>query len=172
LNMFISTADELFGLITTIRHPSHSVKHVPWTVFTFGSYDWEHINNTCIVISDANDMQQIFSSEQHPTLWCAIPALEQLQTTWEKKWDMLRYVLYQGAIQKGLNKIGKYYRKFINKPVYVLALVLHPYYKLNYITMAWGGQEEQARELAAGNQNTKNWHGKALQVVEKTMQAY
>jgi hypothetical protein len=50
--------------------------------------------------------------------------------------------------------------------------VFHPYYKLNYIKMAWGGQEEQAREFAAGNRNTKNWYNEALKVVEKTMQAY
>jgi hypothetical protein len=71
---------------------------------------------------DANDIQQIFFSEQHPTLWHAIPALEQLQTLWEKKWDMSQYALYGGAIQKGLDKIGKYYRKFDDKPVYMLAL--------------------------------------------------
>ena len=30
-------------------------------------------------------------------------------------------------------------------------LVLHPYYKLAYIKIAWGGPEEQADEIAAGN---------------------
>jgi hypothetical protein len=125
--MFISTADELFGPITTILRPSRSVKHILWMVFTFGSHDWERINDTHVVISDANDMQQIFSSEQHPTLWRAIPALEHLQTTWEKKQDMPQYVLYLGVIQKGLDKIGKYYRKFDDKPVYVLALGMCPH---------------------------------------------
>ncbi|KAG2062796.1 hypothetical protein BDR04DRAFT_1123701 [Suillus decipiens] len=99
------------------------VKHIIYI-----SHDWEHINDTCIVISDANNMQQIFSSKQHPTLWCAIPALKQLQTLWEKKWDM-SYILATELPYK----------------------VLHPYYKLNYIKMAWGGQEEQVREFAAGN---------------------
>ena len=50
--------------------------------------------------------------------------------------------------------------------------VLHPYYKLDYIKMAWGGPEEQAQELAAGNQNAMNWYDTALQIVEKTMQEY
>jgi hypothetical protein len=35
--------------------------------------------------------------------------------------------------------------------------VLHPYYKLAYIKHAWGGPEEQAAEIAAGNPDAKDW---------------
>lgn len=38
--------------------------------------------------------------------------------------------------------------------------------------MAWGGPEEQAKERAAGNPNTKDWYDKALKVVEQTMEEY
>ena len=34
-------------------------------------------------------------------------------------------------------------------------LVLHPYYKLIYIEMAWGSAEEQKLECEAGNPNAK-----------------
>jgi hypothetical protein len=44
--------------------------------------------------------------------------------------------------------------------------VLHPYYKLNYIEMAWGSEKEQAAEIAAGNFDAKNWHAEALKTVE------
>jgi hypothetical protein len=44
-------------------------------------------------------------------------------------------------------------------------LVLHPYYKLAYIKMAWGGAEEEKMEHEAGNLNAKDWHDEALQVV-------
>jgi hypothetical protein len=37
---------------------------------------------------------------------------------------------------------------------------------LYYIKLAWGGEEEQAAEMAAGNQHAKNWQEEALQVVE------
>jgi hypothetical protein len=50
--------------------------------------------------------------------------------------------------------------------------VLHPYYKLDYIRVAWGGPEEQAAEIAAGNPNAKNWQGEALKIVERTMVEY
>ena len=48
----------------------------------------------------------------------------------------------------------------------MITLVLHPYYKLAYIKLAWGGAEEQAVERAAGNQYVKNWQDEARQVVE------
>ena len=53
-----------------------------------------------------------------------------------------------------------------------IRIVLHPYYKLDYIKMAWGRPEEQAQDIAAGNKNAINWHDEALQVVERTMQEY
>ena len=47
--------------------------------------------------------------------------------------------------------------------------VLHPYYKLQYIKLAWGGEKEQAEERAAGNQNAKNWQDKAKKILETTV---
>jgi hypothetical protein len=35
---------------------------------------------------------------------------------------MPKYVLYKAAIEKALDKVGKYYRKMDDKPVYVLVL--------------------------------------------------
>ncbi len=47
--------------------------------------------------------------------------------------------------------------------------VLHPYYKLAYIKLAWGGPEEQAAEIAGGNPDAKDWQDEARQIVEKTV---
>jgi hypothetical protein len=44
--------------------------------------------------------------------------------------------------------------------------VLHPYFKLEYIKIAWGGSEDQAEELARGNRGAKNWHEEAVKVIE------
>jgi len=84
--------------------------------------DWEHVNNMQAIISDANAIQQYFSAEQHLTLWHVIPALEELQTSWEVKQNDLKYRPYHSAIGRGLAKIRKYYNKLDDKPVYVLAL--------------------------------------------------
>ncbi|KAG2347026.1 hypothetical protein BDR05DRAFT_839376, partial [Suillus weaverae] len=163
---FISTADELFGPITTIQCNGKLIKKIPWSAFTFKSADWERINDTREIIA------QYFSSEKQPTLWRAIPTIEELQTAWGVKYDLPKYNMYQGAIQKGLDKLGKYYKKFDDKPVYVLVLILHPYYKLAYITMQLGGPEEQAVERAVGNLNAVDWCDEALKVVELTMTEY
>lgn len=49
--------------------------------------------------------------------------------------------------------------------------MLHPYYKLAYIKLAWGGPEEQAAEIAAGNLDAKDWQDEAKQIVENTVSA-
>ncbi|KAG1872985.1 hypothetical protein DFJ58DRAFT_651917 [Suillus subalutaceus] len=170
--MFIGMADALFRPITTICLQGRTVKYIPWTAFKFTLADWERVNDTRTIITDANSIQQYFSSEQQPTLWCSIPAIEELQTTWEAKLTTSKYILYKDAIQKGLDKLGKYYQKFDDKPVYVLVLILHPYYKLTYIKMQWGGPEEQENEYAAGNPNTVDWHDEALKAVENIMEEY
>ncbi|KAG1735959.1 uncharacterized protein EDB91DRAFT_1083577 [Suillus paluster] len=126
INMFINTADKLFGPITTIRHPVLGKKHIPWMAFSFTSADWEQVEDTRVIISDANEIQQYFSSE-----------------TWEWKRDMPKYVLYKAVIEKALDKV-----------------VLQPYYKLEYIKIAWGGPEEQEQEGAAGNPSARDWHDK------------
>ena len=154
------------------------------------SWRWVFLNykrvSTDCVQQDSNDIQQHFSSERLPTLWRALPALEELQTAWEAKQDSARFWLYKDAINNGLAKLQKYYSRIDSKPVFILSLgkssvslnwsslypstvVLHPYYKLDYIKLTWGGEAEQAREQAAGNYNAKNWQDEARKVVEKTV---
>jgi hypothetical protein len=40
---------------------------------------------------------------------------------------------------------------------------------LAYIKLAWGGPDEQAAEIAAGNPHAKNWQAKAKKIVETTV---
>jgi hypothetical protein len=47
--------------------------------------------------------------------------------------------------------------------------VLHPYYKLAYIKVAWGGPEEQAAEIRCGNLDAKDWQDEARKIIEKTV---
>ncbi|KIJ06733.1 hypothetical protein PAXINDRAFT_20068 [Paxillus involutus ATCC 200175] len=68
INLFFMSADKLFGPITTLWRPGEPVKNIPWTTFTFKTSDWERINETCIIISDANRIQHIFSHQHQATL--------------------------------------------------------------------------------------------------------
>ena len=45
----------------------------------------------------------------------------------------------------------------------------HSYYKLAYIKLAWGGPEEQAAEIGAGNPYAEDCQDEAKQIVEKTV---
>jgi hypothetical protein len=137
------------------------------------------------MIQDSNLIQQTFSAEKRPTLWRALPAIEELQTAWEAKHDDPKYVAYRTAINDGLTKLNKYYSRFDEKPAYILALsmfyfqmrncsdvdilVLHPYFKLAYIKMAWGGEKEQKEERRKGNKEAKNWQDEAQQILENTV---
>jgi len=50
--------------------------------------------------------------------------------------------------------------------------VLHPYYKLAYIKLAWGGPEEKAQELDNGNADAKDWQDEARKIVEQAVSVY
>jgi hypothetical protein len=63
-----------------------------------------------------------FSAEKRPTLWRALPVIEELQTAWEAKRDSPKYALYHDAINDGLDKLNKYYSRFDQKPCFILAL--------------------------------------------------
>ena len=73
-------------------------------------------------MADANAIQHLFSYGNQPALWRAIPTFEGLQTAWEDKRDSARYVLYEPALTRALDKIKRYYNKFDEKAVYILAL--------------------------------------------------
>ena len=49
--------------------------------------------------------------------------------------------------------------------------MLHPYYKLVYIKLNWGGPEEKAAEIAAGNLDAKDWHDEARKIVENMVRS-
>ena len=139
-----------------------------------------------LTVQDFNRSQEYFSSETQPTLWHALPTLEELQTAWEKKHDAPKYVLYKDTLTDGLDKLRKYYSQLDEKPSFVLVLgkicstmingiftspfaVLHPCYKLMYIEVLWGGPEEQAADIAEGNLDAKDWQDEARQIVERTV---
>ena len=64
----------------------------------------------------------MFSAEKRPTLWWALPVIEELQTAWEAKHNNPKYLTYKTAINDGLAKLNKYYSQFDEKPTYILAL--------------------------------------------------
>jgi hypothetical protein len=60
IGLYLSSADEIFGPITTLRRDNRVVKHVPWSAFKLGDGDWERvvdvrdILNVCEVLSSCS----------------------------------------------------------------------------------------------------------------------
>ncbi|KAI9570017.1 hypothetical protein HD554DRAFT_1994367, partial [Boletus coccyginus] len=75
-------------------------------------------------------------------------------------------------IKCSLEKLKKYYHKFDEKYIYVLALVLHSYYKLTYTKMAWGDLRKPRAEIKVKNLNTRDWCDNTLKVIEKMIKKY
>ena len=67
-------------------------------------------------------IQQCFSQEKKPCLWCVIPAIEELLMAWEAKATSLRFIDYHDAIEDGIDKLKKYYSRFDFKPSIILSL--------------------------------------------------
>jgi hypothetical protein len=129
----------MYGPITTLRRDNKIVKHIPWSAFKLTDFDWIRVVDARDILGvrnifltkfylfiyflqDSNRIQQCFSSEKEPTLWRALPALEDLQTAWETKHANDKYLLYKAALSAGLDKLKKYYFRLDEKPSFVLGL--------------------------------------------------
>ncbi|OJT02272.1 Zinc finger BED domain-containing protein RICESLEEPER 2 [Trametes pubescens] len=172
IDMFVATTDTKFGPITIIRVNGKVTKKIPWSAFRLEDSDWRRVHLCLDILADANRYHQLFSAETVPTIHRVIPALESLCTRWERKLDNVKYAIFHPAIRRGLDKLGKYYNKLDNSDVYVLSLLLHPYYKLSYIETKWGGEKEQEQEIAEGNPNAINWTARARDIVDAAMEEY
>ncbi|KAF9016442.1 hypothetical protein BDZ89DRAFT_913861, partial [Hymenopellis radicata] len=169
---FVAGANERFGPITVIHKKGEPIKKIHWSAFRFDASDWQRLEDCTLILQDVNEIQQLFSSQRIPTMYHVIPAIEVLQTAWEKKAKLASLAPYHDAIQAGLAKIGKYYALFDKKPAYVLGLFVHPYYKIGWMRLNWGGETEQAAAIAAGDKNAKNWVKEAENIVEKVTEEY
>ncbi|RDX42607.1 hypothetical protein OH76DRAFT_1298102, partial [Lentinus brumalis] len=170
---FIATTDLKFGPISRLQGKNgEKPRIIKWTAFQLDDTDWEKVQLCADILADANRYHQVCSSTRMPTLWQVIPAIEALSSRCEKKADNPKYALFHDALRKGLKKLLKYYKLLDNANAYILALFLHPYFKLRYIEEQWGGEDEYQAELDAGIPNAWNWQQYARDVVEKTMKKY
>ncbi|KAF9018327.1 hypothetical protein BDZ89DRAFT_960222, partial [Hymenopellis radicata] len=163
---FISAADERFGPITIIRQKGKPVKKIPWTAFKLKPKAWLRVVDIREILADPHGIQQSWSSSETPTIYSVLPAYETLLRAWTIKRNDPKYTLYHSALDAGFEKFDKYYSKFDLKPSYILAMFVHPNYKLLWTDTNWGGADAQKEEIAKGNKNAKNWQEEARKVVE------
>jgi hypothetical protein len=98
----------------------------------------------------------LFSSETEPTLWRTIPYLELLQHHWETILETPKNLPVSEAVEKGLDKLGKWYKSLEQTDSYFICLgvlakfsiphhnlcrcqllALHLSFKLSYCKNKW-----------------------------------
>lgn len=43
MGLFVTSADQMYGPITTLRRDNRLVKHIPWTAFKMTDLDWARV---------------------------------------------------------------------------------------------------------------------------------
>ena len=43
MGLFVTSADQMYGPITTLRRENRLVKHIPWTAFKMTDLDWVRV---------------------------------------------------------------------------------------------------------------------------------
>ncbi|KIO23444.1 hypothetical protein M407DRAFT_78038, partial [Tulasnella calospora MUT 4182] len=70
----------------------------------------------------ANDAQHQFSAERYPTLFSAVPAVESLQTAWERRAANAKYNPHHVSLQLGLAKLKTYYTRMDSSDAYIVCM--------------------------------------------------
>ena len=79
-------------------------------------------DNSKFKLQEPRDAQASFSSETSPTVWRAIPTLECLQNRWETMARTPKFAPVRVAIEKGLEKVRKWYKTVNGNDVYFVCL--------------------------------------------------
>ncbi|KAJ7900762.1 ribonuclease H-like domain-containing protein, partial [Mycena olivaceomarginata] len=109
--------------------------------------EWDRVELFVHILKSAEKAQHAFSADMRSTLHLAIPALEQLHTTWSKRATTVKYARFWSALNEALEKVNEYYEKTSTSNVYTFAMVLDPRKKLAYFTKNWD-KDLQAAALA------------------------
>ncbi|KAE9403021.1 hypothetical protein BT96DRAFT_1083250 [Gymnopus androsaceus JB14] len=81
--------------------------------------------------------QQAFSSENEPSLYVGLPALEALHNAWSKRILKPKYSDFTDAIQAGIDKLSEYYDRTGSSSAYVISMILHPQEKTMHFEKHW-----------------------------------
>jgi hypothetical protein len=60
INLFLQSADTLYGPMTTIRRNGQIEKKIPWSAFTLTEKDWDQVADARDILRDSNDIQELF----------------------------------------------------------------------------------------------------------------
>ncbi|KZT27265.1 hypothetical protein NEOLEDRAFT_1061268, partial [Neolentinus lepideus HHB14362 ss-1] len=105
--------------------------------FALSDREWEFLQLVHQVLQEPSEAHQNFSSMNKPTLWAAIPILENLQNGWESMAKDSHFSQVKDAINAGLDNLRKWYKKTDASSAYFIMHMLDPRWKLAYVTVQW-----------------------------------
>ncbi|KAG8686657.1 hypothetical protein FRC08_012381 [Ceratobasidium sp. 394] len=94
----------------------------------------EVLRDICSILSILHNAQELLSAERTPTVALALPVYETLVQTLSQLRDTFPELGY--AMTHGLEKLQSYINKTHNIPVYALAMVVNPCFKLHWIDLS------------------------------------
>ncbi|KAJ7787567.1 ribonuclease H-like domain-containing protein [Mycena olivaceomarginata] len=140
-------AQEVNKFVFEISQEESGEKSKKLAALRLGEEEWDRVELFVHTLKSAEKAQHAFSADMRSTLHLAIPALEQLHTTWSKHATTAKYACFWSALNEALEKVNEYYEKTSTSNVYTFAMVLDPRKKLAYFTKNWD-KELQAAALA------------------------
>ncbi|EKM48148.1 uncharacterized protein PHACADRAFT_109346, partial [Phanerochaete carnosa HHB-10118-sp] len=112
------------------------------------SDEWERADLFTQLLAHADERQHAFSSETHPCLQYAIPALEGLYKAWSTRAAKDRYSHFSNALHAGADKIAEYYDKMGDSKAYIISMYLAPDAKGSHFEKHWDvGLQKEAEAL-------------------------
>ena len=97
--------------------------------------------------------------------WCLLFGISNSNWWWTWKAKQVLLAVWPKAyICHCSQYVFLYTLGFLNNSL--ISIALHPYFKLAYIEIAWGGPVEQEAKCKAGNPNAKDWQDKAWKILK------
>ncbi|TFY55049.1 hypothetical protein EVJ58_g8494 [Rhodofomes roseus] len=97
--------------------------------------DWHKLEAILVVLSVPHKIQMCLSGSSMPLLAEVVPLFELFMQDWEQQARMKPQ--YRRAIKGGLKLAAKHYKKMDDTDAYVLAMFVHPLYRLEHIREHW-----------------------------------
>ncbi|KAF7325529.1 putative AC transposase [Mycena kentingensis (nom. inval.)] len=105
---------------------------------------WDKVRKLIRVLQVADEVQQVCSAEEYPTLHLVIPALERMHRQWSKLQDNPDYSELVEPMQAAVNVAADYYDRTSRCDAYTWAMALDPENQFSYCKKNWSDDEYSA----------------------------
>ncbi|KIK36830.1 hypothetical protein CY34DRAFT_26215 [Suillus luteus UH-Slu-Lm8-n1] len=84
--------------------------------------EWSWVQKLLLILGFAELSQHLFFSEDGPSLYLALPALEALHSAWSLHLAQFKYIDFHQALDAAIDKISEYYTKSASSDAHIMAI--------------------------------------------------